>query len=1153
MNAFQNFAMQRYQESEGIPITSMNQAPGGQTPSQSALLQQAMNDMILLGACGVKEILPQNAALPADLFTSCLTTPIKVALRWFCDRSLLKHEGLNLDMIDRVPGKQTDRKTLLGELNWIFTAITDTIAWNILPRPLFQKLFRQDLLVASLFRNFLLAERIMRAFGCMPLSYPTLPPTHQHPMWHAWDLAAETCLAQLPGLLSGDPSIEYVPSAFFTEQLTAFEVWLEHGSRHKPPPEQLPIVLQVLLSQSHRLRALVLLGRFLDMGTWAVELALSVGIFPYVLKLLQTTANELRQILVFIWTKILALDQSCKNDLTKDTSFLYFIKFLESSDASSPPESKAGAAFILSVICHDHPKGQKVCASAQLMDVCLSALHSSPSNLVSGSSTLLAQWLCLCLGKLWENSFELSIAALNVGVQEKLSVLLGSASAKVRASAVFALGSLVSLVKNAKTFEEAREEISEHVRDPKRLASERIVAGILLSCAGDGSALVRKEVIHALGRFASAHNTFIDIAHQACEGLGGSSRGPHHRRGGSTLSDSLDDSSYDEDNHSAPTMKRAQIGGDATNAVREAGSKGSGSLGSENRHHPPTISGVNGGPSGEVSGKPNIPVDQGFTYSQLYQNVLGTIVTANFDPSPKVASAARHVLEVCSFQVVMTFKDRPKSVPTQTAGKVAFSPQRRHNFRSKLASSLSFSSERLASLNASPSNSFTSPQSFSRQKSHNKHDSFRSVSMALSDCFSIIKTSTDQKDHIECRIIPPNFSTSDIFSVSCKYFASPILTAQSELAMQAEHHTPWCELIDPSMVVDRQHRMEESFSISRNIRPQGLDHQLALIETGGADNSITALVFDPVDDLLHLADAKGSVMVRRVNGSQLNCFNVQRNVDSRWQAATAHRISHMAVLNAEHDPLLLTSTIDGSISVFRNHKKRGCEQQATSWMAVPRPWRGTMLPAIIETNAASKRLYASGCSTPKMIHVWDMLREMCVEQMSTIDNVSCMYCAPEGQPSLLVGADTGSVFYYDMRDPRNYMALSEPYDKPLAGLAFVNNDTQVVAGYSNGVIKLFDIRAGTLGKLKNLEGHDSVRSKMLSFAGHRCGTLFATSSAHSIKVWNMECQLLSVAKPHGNFLPRSGSSINTLAFHPTKHILAAGGADSTVSVYCSYG
>lgn len=65
-----------------------------------------------------------------------------MALRWFCSRSLMRHDGLTKDLIDRIPGKQTDRKTPLGELNWVFTAITDTIAWNVLPRPLFQKLFR---------------------------------------------------------------------------------------------------------------------------------------------------------------------------------------------------------------------------------------------------------------------------------------------------------------------------------------------------------------------------------------------------------------------------------------------------------------------------------------------------------------------------------------------------------------------------------------------------------------------------------------------------------------------------------------------------------------------------------------------------------------------------------------------------------------------------------------------------------------------------------------------------------------------------------------------------------------------------------------------------------------------------------------------------
>ena len=116
---------------------------------------------------------------------------------------------------------------MLGELNWIFTAITDTIAWNSLPRDLFHKLFRQDLLLASLFRHFLLAERIMRSFNCAPVSSPKLPPTHQHPMWQAWDHTLDLCLSQLPAILKEGAA--YKQSSFFAEQLTAFQVALRGG------------------------------------------------------------------------------------------------------------------------------------------------------------------------------------------------------------------------------------------------------------------------------------------------------------------------------------------------------------------------------------------------------------------------------------------------------------------------------------------------------------------------------------------------------------------------------------------------------------------------------------------------------------------------------------------------------------------------------------------------------------------------------------------------------------------------------------------------------------------------------------------------------------------------------------------------------------
>lgn len=45
-------------------------------------LPPSMKNCIQLAACEATELLPMIPDLPADLFTSCLTTPIKIALRW---------------------------------------------------------------------------------------------------------------------------------------------------------------------------------------------------------------------------------------------------------------------------------------------------------------------------------------------------------------------------------------------------------------------------------------------------------------------------------------------------------------------------------------------------------------------------------------------------------------------------------------------------------------------------------------------------------------------------------------------------------------------------------------------------------------------------------------------------------------------------------------------------------------------------------------------------------------------------------------------------------------------------------------------------------------------------------------------------------------
>ncbi|CAB3993060.1 regulatory-associated of mTOR-like [Paramuricea clavata] len=95
----------------------------------------SFKDCIQIAACQPHELLPMQPDLPADIFTACLTTPIKTALNWFCQQNSGKLvEGINIDLIEKIPGRLNDRRTPLGELNWIFTAVTDTIAWNVLPR-----------------------------------------------------------------------------------------------------------------------------------------------------------------------------------------------------------------------------------------------------------------------------------------------------------------------------------------------------------------------------------------------------------------------------------------------------------------------------------------------------------------------------------------------------------------------------------------------------------------------------------------------------------------------------------------------------------------------------------------------------------------------------------------------------------------------------------------------------------------------------------------------------------------------------------------------------------------------------------------------------------------------------------------------------------
>ena len=487
------------------------------------------------------------------------TFPIHVALRYFIINHQLPNK-ITADMVVQLPGDLKDRRTPLGELNWIFTAIIDTIAWTTLSRETFTRLYRCDLLIASLFRNFLLAERIMKNYHCTPHTYPPLPATNTHSLWATWDLAVDTCLRQLPDLLAksltsgslagpsvmsnmmgstspndlnptttkqlADKSYVYIPSRFFTDQLTAFEVWISRGGsaltkrgplslpqasielngaqnhdsssseRHlvpRKPPDQLPIVLQVLLSQPHRLRALILLSQFVDLGPWAVHLVLTIGIFPYISKLLQAAGQDLRPVLIFIWARILAVDSSVQTDLYNTQGYKYFSNVLGIKNEDNLPNSsehKAMCSFILASISRDFPHGQAACWGERVFDNCYDRLDDP--------DFLLRQWTALCLAQMWDSNDEIKVYGVDRGTQDKLIGMLADDSAEVRAAALYALGTFMGASGSADPSKQGgggtgtMYQLEERVHFRMEVA---VATGATIAIKDDASPMCRKELL----------------------------------------------------------------------------------------------------------------------------------------------------------------------------------------------------------------------------------------------------------------------------------------------------------------------------------------------------------------------------------------------------------------------------------------------------------------------------------------------------------------------------------------------------------------------------------------------------------------------------------------------------------------------------------
>ncbi|KAH8802892.1 raptor N-terminal caspase like domain-containing protein [Xylogone sp. PMI_703] len=1062
---------------------------------------------IHLASCGVKENLPTNPLLPADVFTSCLTTPIEMALWFFCLQNPLPSQ-ITPERAKKLPGRLQERRTPLGELNWIFTAITDTIAWTTLPRSLFRKFFRQDLMVAALFRNFLLAQRVMFAYGCHPQSYPELPDTHQHPLWESWDLAVEMALAQLPMLEEKEagirPDYEFVNSSFFTEQLTAFEVYLTQGATSQKPPDQLPVVLQVLLSQQHRVRALILLGKFLDLGPWAVDLALSIGIFPYVLKLLQSAAAELRPVMVFIWTRVLAVDISCQQDLLKDSGYQYFSSILKPAEGLPVVDSmehKAMCAFILAMLCHDYKPGQNVCNQTEIMSYCLAYL--------SAEHPLLRQWACLCISQLWNDLPEAKWRGIRENAPAKLCGLVRDVCPEVRAAMLYAMTTFLGIPDL--TDEVARVEES--------------ITWTVIEMAYDGNAMIRKELLVFFSKLVHRYeNKFWVVAYEHLQ------EDREYR-----LHPPVDDGN----DHKMGLHYAGRINRNVDGTIKDTaqGVSHNSIFAAVWKHV--LIMAVD--PHPEVQRNATIIVD--YVHTSLLQSPLGGPTQSLIDDMERliVRSTASNPRP-----------EQPPSTPPQQTGTdgsaTSHGPGLLKRTASYLLTSLPFASSSVDNIQSATSER-NPPKSPGMQKSplplRSRLTSEWSMLSDQSDGSTQSGTYHKAKEPNSGGFVPRDMSQppsvplqSTFMEWSIEYFREPQMkVTEAEEPGSTEYN-------------ERLWRRSRNEAILRETQPQkeiaGNEKwttSAGFFSNGSQPSKMTLHQFED-----HLAIADNRDIVRVWDWRTHDRLSLFSNGNPEGS-----KISDIKFINEDDQAFLMVGSSDGVIRIYRNYDSDEKIEVASAWRAlthlVPSNVNSGM---VFDWQQVTGKLLVAG--DVKVIRVWAAASELCLVDINARSG-SCVTSLTSDQMTgniFVAGFGDGAIRVFDARNrPQEAMVRKWKDDNDRVWIKSVHmqrgGQRELVSASKNGMVKLWDIRMD-----RPLRTIQTTNETLRTASVHEHLPVFAVGTAnHTVKTFNFDGRELSRVEPYTSFLHQARKSpIAATAFHPHRMILAsAAKGDSHINLF----
>lgn len=169
-------------------------------------------------------------------------------------------------------------------------------------------------------------------------------------------------------------------------------------------------------------------------------------------------------------------------------------------------DHKAMSAFILTLFIKDFKNGQRLCYSTEIINNCLKFIQTS-------DNPLLRQWCSLLLSQLWNRYPDGKWIVYKNGYINKLLTLIDDPIPEVRTSILVALTTYLSDPPHLAT-PQPTNPVAVNTTDLRKdeiRQQDLKLANAVLGLLGDGSPIVRKELVFFINKFVQTYSKFFLI------------------------------------------------------------------------------------------------------------------------------------------------------------------------------------------------------------------------------------------------------------------------------------------------------------------------------------------------------------------------------------------------------------------------------------------------------------------------------------------------------------------------------------------------------------------------------------------------------------------------------------------------------------------